>query len=98
MTKSSADKLPRRPMTKVLSSVANLLSLKSEDILRPFEMVGSMMTSHFSCHFVCVVTKATTTSISLETSTTAGLFLIPDKSVKGKGTKTISPFVIHTFL
>jgi len=38
--------------------------------------------------------KASVTSVSPLASTKAGLFLLPDKPVKGNGISTISPLVI----
>jgi hypothetical protein len=86
--------VPNRPKTSSLSSVASLESLITESRLSPLSGEGFSKMSFSSFHLICVEMKASVTSVSPLASTKAGLFLLPDKPVKGNGISTISPLVI----
>ena len=90
--------LPSLPIASSVSIVASFERRTTDSILSPFSFVGFKSTSVSSFHLSCVEIKANVTSISPLTRTSAGLFLLPDKSVKGNGISTISPFFICMFL
>ena len=91
-------RIPILPIINSLSTVENLPVLNKDIFFKPFTEDGINSISSSSFHWNCVVIKQTVTSVSVEIKTNAGRNLLPDKSEKGKGIRTISPFFTCTFL
>ena len=86
---------PSLPIASFLSIVAIFDNLIIESFLRPFSNEGESFIPVLSAHFICVEMNETVISRSLATKTSAGLFLLPVRSVKGNGISMISPFFIY---
>ena len=76
--------LPKSPFISSLSNVAILLVLMNDIPLSLFVEFGERSTSEVSFHCICDVIKQTVTSRLVSARTTAGLSLLPLKSVKWK--------------
>jgi len=90
--------LPNRPFDNFLSIVANFRVLNRDSFLSPLVLLGWSLRSVSSCHLFCVVIKQTVKSSPVSARITAGLNLLPERSVKGKVINTISPLAIINFL
>ena len=90
--------LPNLPIIKSFSSVAILESLKTDIFFSPLSGDGARVISNSSIKFNWVEINETVTSRFPTKRISAGLNLEPYKSENEKGTKTISPLFIYTFL
>lgn len=88
---------PKSPFASDLSKVSILLVLTIESTFSPFVRLACKWTSVDSALWVWLVIKHTVISNFDDARISAGLNLVPVRSVKGKGINTISPFTIVDF-
>ena len=91
--KYSSSSVPILPNIKLLLKVANFVNLITESTFKPFSWLFKTFMSNSPKSLKTEDIKQTITSNSPSYKTKAGLNFRPLKSVKGKGTKTISPFL-----
>ena len=94
---SISDSCPNSPLANDFSNVAILLVLIKDDFLSPLTGVGKICMSVISFQCIWVVIKQTVMSYIVSAIITAGLNLLPLKSVNGKVIRTMSPLAIVYF-
>ena len=95
-TISALDNSPNSPSTKVESIVAILPTRIKDGTFNPLLAEGKTKTSLYVLHLNDEVIKLIVTSNPLLFNTTAGLILLPLKSVKGNGINIVLPFFMKT--
>jgi len=86
-------------MTQIRLIITDFLPVRiRDDTFIPLLSEGKMEISYSVFHSNSDVIKQIITFNSFLLNTTAGIILLPFKSVKGNGIKTTVPFFIKTFL